>query len=145
MHENWTPRRRVTAAEIDAAKTPKGGWTYAQFAEWGVPTPPPKGWKERLLAFDDAEGFIATAAPNSLVEALDNPGARLIDGERFGVQGQLDVDPAKLLHKVVMAVINAGHADCLYEFPDVLAYFKARMPTLQSAVSAVTRQEMLTP
>jgi len=129
MHENWTPRRRVTAAEIDAAKTPKGGWTYAQFAQWGVPTPPPKGWKERLLAFDDAEGFIAASAPKSLVEALDNPGSRLIDGEPFGVQGQLDVDPAKILHKVVMAVINAGHASCLYEFPDVLAYFKARMPT----------------
>ena len=35
--------------EILAARTAKGGWTKAQLAEWGVPWPPPKGWKERLI------------------------------------------------------------------------------------------------
>ncbi|MEU1670377.1 hypothetical protein ABZ547_43675 [Streptomyces sparsogenes] len=34
--------------EIEAACTPKGAWTRAQLAEWGVPWPPPKGWKDEL-------------------------------------------------------------------------------------------------
>ena len=40
----------VTIDEIEAARTPSGGWTKAQLAAWGVPWPPPKGWKARLLA-----------------------------------------------------------------------------------------------
>lgn len=35
--------------EIKAAKTPKGAWTRAQLDEWGVPWPPPKGWKDELI------------------------------------------------------------------------------------------------
>ncbi|WP_326844566.1 hypothetical protein OHB33_41195 (plasmid) [Streptomyces sp. NBC_01558] len=35
--------------EIAAAATPKGAWTRAQLAEWGVPWPPPKGWKGELI------------------------------------------------------------------------------------------------
>jgi len=35
--------------EIEAAKTPKGAWTRAQLAEWGVPWPPEKGWKDELI------------------------------------------------------------------------------------------------
>lgn len=41
--------KRPTAEEIEAARTAAGGWTKAQIAEWGVPWPPPKGWKARLL------------------------------------------------------------------------------------------------
>jgi hypothetical protein len=40
----------VTANEIEAARTPNGGWTKATLAQWGVPWPPSKGWKQRLLA-----------------------------------------------------------------------------------------------
>lgn len=40
----------VTPDEIDAARTPSGGWDKTQLEQWGVPWPPPKGWKERLLA-----------------------------------------------------------------------------------------------
>ncbi|WP_405475836.1 hypothetical protein [Streptomyces sp. NBC_00009] len=36
--------------EIAAARTPKGAWTRAQLAEWGVPWPPQKGWKDELIA-----------------------------------------------------------------------------------------------
>lgn len=52
----------------------------------------------------------------------------LIDGEPFDVVGQLDLDPAKLLQKVVSAVISAGRADILWEFPEVLAFFGSRIP-----------------
>lgn len=39
-----------TSDEIEAARTQAGGWTKAQLAEWGVPWPPPKGWRKRLLS-----------------------------------------------------------------------------------------------
>lgn len=39
-----------TREQIDAAMTPGGGWTRAQLAEWGVPWPPPKGWRKELEA-----------------------------------------------------------------------------------------------
>lgn len=35
--------------EIEAAKTPAGGWTKDTLAQWGVPWPPPKGWREDLI------------------------------------------------------------------------------------------------
>lgn len=34
--------------EIKSLCTPAGGWTKAQLAQWGVPWPPPKGWKHEL-------------------------------------------------------------------------------------------------
>ena len=37
-----------TAEDIEAARTPKGGWTRKQLAEWGIPWPPPRGWKKAL-------------------------------------------------------------------------------------------------
>lgn len=42
-------RRPITRAEIEAGKTPKGGWTYTQLRLWGVRCPPPAGWRKRLL------------------------------------------------------------------------------------------------
>lgn len=41
---------RLTEAEVEAGKTAKGGFSRAQLKAWGVPWPPPKGWKEALLA-----------------------------------------------------------------------------------------------
>lgn len=38
----------VSDAEIDAARTPKGGWKAKQLAAWGVPWPPPTGWPKKL-------------------------------------------------------------------------------------------------
>jgi hypothetical protein len=42
------PNNPAMRAEIEAAKTPSGGWTKADLAKWGVPWPPPKGWKKFL-------------------------------------------------------------------------------------------------
>jgi hypothetical protein len=36
--------------EIERHRTPRGGWTKATLAQWGVPWPPPKGWKAALLS-----------------------------------------------------------------------------------------------
>jgi HNH endonuclease len=34
--------------EVEQYKTPNGGWTRSDLASWGVPWPPPHGWKEQL-------------------------------------------------------------------------------------------------
>jgi hypothetical protein len=42
--------RKLTEAEIEAGRSERGGWTRRQLAKWGVPWPPPKGWRKALLA-----------------------------------------------------------------------------------------------
>jgi hypothetical protein len=42
--------KRPSPDEIERAKTPNGGWTRDQLAQWGVMWPPPSGWKKRLIA-----------------------------------------------------------------------------------------------
>lgn len=42
--------KKPTKEEIEAARTPNGGWTRETLAQWGVPWPPPKGWKKELEA-----------------------------------------------------------------------------------------------
>ena len=43
----------VTREEMEAARSPRGGWTAATLAKWGVPWPPPKGWRRALLNGDE--------------------------------------------------------------------------------------------
>ena len=40
---------KLTAAQIDLARSKKGAWTRETLASWGVPWPPPKGWRKALL------------------------------------------------------------------------------------------------
>lgn len=40
----------ITAAAIEAARTPAGGWTRETLAGWGIAWPPQKGWKRELIA-----------------------------------------------------------------------------------------------
>lgn len=48
-----SPLDAITAAisndDIEAAKTTAGGWKRAKLQEWGVPWPPPKGWRQKLI------------------------------------------------------------------------------------------------
>jgi hypothetical protein len=47
--ELWQiPKNIVTAKQVEAAKSPRGGWTKATLAEWGIPWPPPRGWRRRI-------------------------------------------------------------------------------------------------
>lgn len=105
---------RVTEKDILAGQTPAGGWKRATLAEWGVPWPAPRGWKQTILA----HGVPYQHEKNEIYEGTDRP----LSVERS------EADHEELLHKVVLAVINAGHASDLYEFPDVLAYFGAQIP-----------------
>ena len=40
---------KITDAEIEAAKSPRGGFTQKTLAAWGVPWPPVKGWRRALI------------------------------------------------------------------------------------------------
>jgi 5-methylcytosine-specific restriction endonuclease McrA len=40
---------RISAEELESARTPNGGYRREQLIGWGVPWPPPKGWKRALL------------------------------------------------------------------------------------------------
>lgn len=41
--------RKEREEYIESKRTPKGGFTKATLAEWGVPWQPPKGWKKWLV------------------------------------------------------------------------------------------------
>jgi hypothetical protein len=44
---------RLTEEQIEAGRSPRGGWTRGQLARWGVPWPPPAGWRQALLRGQD--------------------------------------------------------------------------------------------
>jgi hypothetical protein len=55
-----SPLDAITAAisneTIIAAMTPKGAWKAKTLAAWGVSWPPPRGWREKLIANYKAQG-----------------------------------------------------------------------------------------
>ncbi len=101
----------MTLEEIEAGRSEKGGFTRTQLAAWGVPWPAPSGWKTALMEGRDP----VTASLGGLEESLIRK----------------NVSAHDLLTKVVLAVVEAGHASDLYKFPDVLEYFGAQMPEKQ--------------
>ena len=103
--------QRLTEEEIEAGKSPRGGFTRAQLARWGVGWPPPAGWRRALVA--------GKPIPRQTIQHAKPKAIRQPSPIRP------DVDAHDLLRQVVVAVINAGHASDLYEFPDVLRYFGA--------------------
>lgn len=42
------PPLKVSAKKIEASRSAMGGWTAKQLAAWGVPWPPPTGWRRAL-------------------------------------------------------------------------------------------------
>ena len=40
---------KITDSQIEAAKSPRGGFTRETLAAWGVPWPPPRGWRRALI------------------------------------------------------------------------------------------------
>jgi hypothetical protein len=44
---------RISREEVEAGRSPAGGFTRAQLAAWQVPWPPPAGWLRTLLGEED--------------------------------------------------------------------------------------------
>lgn len=54
--------KAVSADQIEAAKTAKGGWKRNTTMGWGVPWPLPKGWKEKLISnYENQKNQLTTA------------------------------------------------------------------------------------
>ena len=49
--KNLTQDQRSRYDLIMSKATAKGGWTYAQLREWGISTPPKKGWKSEAILY----------------------------------------------------------------------------------------------
>ncbi|MFF8177710.1 hypothetical protein [Streptomyces chartreusis] len=78
LHADRSPRMPETPSpeEIEAARTPAGGWKRDQLAAWGVSWPPPKGWKDELTerwkaAHQDGAPPPRPAPAASVQESLD--------------------------------------------------------------------------
>mgnify|MGYP001568254718 CR=1 FL=1 len=105
---------KIAAEEIEAAKSEKGGWTRTALAQLGVPWPPPKGWKESLIAGTPlAQQIFST-------KALRGRHSKSLE--------------SKILQRVVMAIIDHGHGDILKEMDDVMAYYGSKLPTIEQVI-----------
>jgi len=102
-------KRGMTAEEIEAGRTPKGGFSKLQLKAWGVPWPPPKGWKKALMNGDDQT-------------ALD---------------GKKSAD--ELLREVVLAIVEQGQGHLVEHLDDVHAYFGARIPSKEELDEAKSK------
>jgi hypothetical protein len=85
----FEPSPRITTTEIEAAKTPRGGWTKETLASWGVPWPPPKGWREQIEIRDQKR----PSQPRPMTKL---PFQATINGESYIVYrdgGEITVEP----------------------------------------------------
>lgn len=77
---------------------------------------------------EKAQVYVTGVTEAQLDRMMSESQPKMIDGDDLDIDGQLDINPAQLLRKVVSAVISSGRADILWEFPEVLAYFGSRIP-----------------
>jgi hypothetical protein len=60
----WKPNRFFTPAEVEAAMTPKGGFSRASLAKLGVPWPPPSGWRKAITIHSEAVQLTSSYEPS---------------------------------------------------------------------------------
>lgn len=106
---------KLTAEEIDAARTAKGGFDRATLAAWGVSWPPPMGWRQMLI-----DGV-----------AIPQPGSDEMPATSSRPSPCLE---AKLLQDVVMAVIAAGQGDILKGIASLNSYYGFELPTVADVI-----------
>lgn len=116
---------KVTAEEIEAAKTAKGSFDRATLAAWGVGWPPPKGWKQLLM-----DGL-----------PMPEPGK---DGEPATAIRPSDCPEAKLFRAVVMAAIESGHGEIVAAVPGVSAYFGGELKTVERVIGGRPKNAVIT-
>lgn len=78
---------------------------------------PVKGVVEVPVTVEGLEKMMANSAP------------QMVSGAGQDCIGELDIDPARLLRKVVSAVISGGQGHVLYEFPELLEFMGSRIPS----------------
>jgi hypothetical protein len=113
--------KSMTPEEIEAGKTAKGGFTRKQLAEWGVPWPPPRGWRRKLLG----DNHVSQRTPAKKKKSLPPEVFKEAIDRR---DRQCQYDHHALLRKVVSTLISNGHASDIYDIPEALEYFEAKIP-----------------
>lgn len=97
------------------------------------------GRKERKSRVEANIGFFPDRADKKqsaqpitqegLVKMFADSQPKLVSGASQDCIGELDIDPTRLLKKVIAAVISHGQGHILYEFPEVLEFTKSRIPS----------------
>lgn len=106
-----------TWEETEAAKTARGGWTKAQLALWGVPYPPPKGWRQRVIVASGNRPGPAYVPHSSLLSVFTdgacepNPGAGgwawVVDESTYDFGGVSDTTNNRMeLYAVIEALMS---------------------------------------
>src|SRR4051794_24317523 len=72
-----TSNLKLTEAEIDAGRSAAGGWNAKTLRGWGVPWPPPRGWRWALL---NGQPIPTRAAPTRVAasQPIFNPQSRAV-------------------------------------------------------------------
>jgi len=85
-----------------------------------------------LIATEDdgpAKGTNAVITPEGLERMMADSRPQMVDGSGQDCVGELDIDPAQLLRKVVSTVISHDQGHILYEFPELLEFMGSRIPS----------------
>jgi len=86
----------------------------------------------RLIAVEGDEPVKAQDTPiteEALEKMMADSKPQMVSGASQDCVGELDIDPAKLLLKVVGAVVAGGQGHVLYDFPELLEFTKSRIPS----------------
>lgn len=94
---------QLTLEQIEAGKSLKGGWTAKTLASWGVPWPPPKGWKEALLT--------GSAMPEAQIKE------------------EVERTPEVMLDDLVITLISMGKGDIVTGIEGLTDYYGGRVPS----------------
>lgn len=87
---------------------------------------------KNLGMFPDREAKRTTKSPitqEALVEAIGKETPKIVSGAGQDCVGELDIDPARLLKKVVASVIGYGQGHILWEYPELLEFLGSRIPS----------------
>lgn len=76
----------MTKEEIEAGKTPAGGYTRKQLEAWGVAWPAQKGWRKALLRGEPSDLEKAVVALRTIEDVIFAKGAPLGSAEYFAIR-----------------------------------------------------------
>lgn len=116
---------KLTAEQIDAEKSAKGGFDRATLAAWGIGWPPPKGWRQMLI----------DGAP------IPEPGR---NGEPATAVRPSDSPEAAILRDLVMAVIESGRGDILATVESLNTYYGHKLPTVADVIGGRPASAIIT-
>lgn len=102
---------KVTAEEIEAKKTERGGWTKETLAGWDISWPPIKGWKESLIS---GEPLIPKPDPESHPDSIE----------------------AILLGNIVNEIISFGYGYLLADVKGFNKYYGGKNPTVAEVIKS---------